>query len=487
MFADPAVLGYDPSIVKGKLGRYIKVAGDRYDIEETLFISDVIRGRGTVCWRVRRGEKVLVIKDTWADDSRDVTEAEILQQAAGVVGVPRVVAAEDVEVNGVSDTENLRSNLPGFADLLQLIEKRTHVRLVLDPYGHPLVTFKTRKELISALLDVVKVHEDLWKARILHRDISVNNILLVNPDDIPPPRPSKPVAGVASPESDLPPTPRDEAALVSSSDSSGPPPPYDEAAPVHSSTSSGAPLRKGLLIDVDYALVFGPNGERGAVARGHRTGTLPFMAMEVLMLGKDLPKHEPRHDLESLFYVLFWICIHYAGPGGVERQNFDIHESILRTWVNGDSYDAIGQSKGFALTGNPRFWTGRVLPCLAPYFEPLKPCLTEWRQLIANDTLDYETLSKMLEGTLSSLDDNEDWSRKDDPEGYGPERKSSNKMKRKLVPIVEGAEDDDEDDDDEKDKDYRPPKTSRRPNGKSAARSAPPELSTGRVTRGSAN
>lgn len=30
-------------------------------------------------------------------------------------------------------------------------------------------------------------------------------------------------------------------------------------------------------------------------------------------------KRSFRHDLESFFWVFFWICIHYAGPRGESR------------------------------------------------------------------------------------------------------------------------------------------------------------------------
>ncbi|POG61764.1 hypothetical protein GLOIN_2v1426031, partial [Rhizophagus irregularis DAOM 181602=DAOM 197198] len=40
----------------------------------------------------------------------------------------------------------------------------------------------------------------------------------------------------------------------------------------------------------------------------HRTGTLPFMAIEIL---KHNAEHTFQHDLESFFYVLCWICCEY--------------------------------------------------------------------------------------------------------------------------------------------------------------------------------
>ncbi|KAH8430546.1 uncharacterized protein LDX57_008210 [Aspergillus melleus] len=62
------------------------------------------------------------------------------------------------------------------------------------------------------------------------------------------------------------------------------------------------------LIDSDLAIK--EDRERASGARG-KTGTRAFMAIG-LLLGE---KHSFWHDLESFFWVLFWICIHYDGPG----------------------------------------------------------------------------------------------------------------------------------------------------------------------------
>ncbi|EJT78554.1 hypothetical protein GGTG_03654 [Gaeumannomyces tritici R3-111a-1] len=64
----------------------------------------------------------------------------------------------------------------------------------------------------------------------------------------------------------------------------------------------------GFLIDSDLAI----NKERLAAsgAKG-KTGTRVFMASGAL-LGE---QHSFMHDLESFFWVLFWICIHYDNHG----------------------------------------------------------------------------------------------------------------------------------------------------------------------------
>jgi hypothetical protein len=59
----------------------------------------------------------------------------------------------------------------------------------------------------------------------------------------------------------------------------------------------------GMLIDLDLAIV---DGERTGARQ--QTGTMEFMAIDVLR-GVE---HTYRHDLESFFYVLLWICARRA-------------------------------------------------------------------------------------------------------------------------------------------------------------------------------
>lgn len=60
---------------------------------------------------------------------------------------------------------------------------------------------------------------------------------------------------------------------------------------------------RGFIIDLDHAIDL---SENNANIEEFRTGTLPFMAIGVLLHEED---HNFRHDLESFFYVLCWITI----------------------------------------------------------------------------------------------------------------------------------------------------------------------------------
>ena len=163
--------------------------------------------------------------------------------------------------------------------------------LAIAPVGRALSEFTQRpestksvlsaiRELLTTLRDAIKAHRSLYlKGNILHRDISENNIIITNP---------KETGGFA-----------------------------------------------GMLIDLDLAKVLG-SGRSGA---RHQTGTMEFMAIEVLQ-GID---HTYRHDLESFFYVLIWLCARrgwdlYENPRGRPK------ESVLTQWYSG-SFKDIARSK----------------------------------------------------------------------------------------------------------------------------------------------
>jgi serine/threonine protein kinase len=91
-------------------------------------------------------------------------------------------------------------------------------------------------------------HESLLDAKILHRDISIGNVMLNMAED------------------------------------------------------------DGFLIDLDLAIKIDRENASGAPSK---TGTKVFMAIGALY-GED---HNFMHDLESFFWLLFWVCVHWNGPG----------------------------------------------------------------------------------------------------------------------------------------------------------------------------
>ena len=309
-------LGFDPTIMTAGDQRFIEI--ERNGSTERLIIDEVMRrarciaGRATTCWKAHREEDPrtqLVIKDSWQYVERN-DEGELLREATskGVVNVARHYYHQAVMVRGHNDIRNgIRRGLditrasnyrpersiglpntgasvsrqgrssskpgqkrsssqtgarlppnkrscsesPTKTDTSALLN-RVHRRVILRDCGKPIYEASSPSALLAALEGCIEGHESLRKAGFLHRDISINN-LMINEDD-------------------------------------------------------GNPSWPSFLIDLDLAIKEQREGASGAKGK---TGTRAFMAIGAL-LGE---QHSFMHDLESFFWVLFWICIHYDGPG----------------------------------------------------------------------------------------------------------------------------------------------------------------------------
>ncbi|KKZ63527.1 hypothetical protein EMCG_02152 [[Emmonsia] crescens] len=303
-------LGFDPTVITTDGARYIRIEQDGR--EERLIIDEVVRrsacvsGRGTTCWKTHRdgdeSRTPLVVKESWQHPERD-EEGELLREATekGVVNVARYYYHETIQVGGKDDDirDGVRRGLdittasnynptgsrPPLSRSGSRKEKssraasrkrsstcvepslppnkrtqshppsppnRVHRRVVVQDYGKPIYKASSRVSLLAALEGCIEGYESLHRAGILQSDISPNN-LMVNED-------------------------------------------------------VDCPSRKAFIIDLDLAIKEDREGASGA--RG-KTGTRAFMAIGVL-LGNQ--QHSFMHDLESFFWVLFWLCVHYDGP-----------------------------------------------------------------------------------------------------------------------------------------------------------------------------
>ncbi|KND90070.1 hypothetical protein TOPH_05277 [Tolypocladium ophioglossoides CBS 100239] len=209
-----------------------------------------------------------------------------------------------------------------------LCENRILSCLVIAPTGRVVSDFGSIRELLEALRDAIRGHQSLYlKAGILHRDISSNNIIITNPEN-----------------------------------------------------SGGF---KGMLIDLDLAKErdSGPSGAR------QRTGTMEFMAIEVLR-GTD---HTYRHDLESFFYVLLWMCARCAWRSFRGSDETEPSESILRKWEIG-SFKDIADAKEGHMTVN---MLERIMGEFPEVFEVVKPLCLNIRRLL----FPFDKDERMMIGT----------------------------------------------------------------------------------------
>ncbi|KAI9780108.1 MAG: hypothetical protein M1816_003163 [Peltula sp. TS41687] len=100
-------------------------------------------------------------------------------------------------------------------------------------------------------------------------------------------------------------------------------------------------------------------------------GTRPFMAIGALL---DEP-HSFMHDLESFFWVLFWICLYYEGPNK-ERKPIEMFEE----W-NYKSPEIVADSKKSVVDEEEDF-NRKTEVYFTTYCKDLIPCMKELREIV---------------------------------------------------------------------------------------------------------
>jgi hypothetical protein len=120
---------------------------------------------------------------------------------------------------------------------------------------------------------------------------------------------------------------------------------------------------QGVLIDLDFAVRVTPNGDPVDGKTLPRAGTLIFRAFDLLTPEKPVKAYY-RHDLESFFYTLFWIQLHYVNGERLkhpEADDFDFDfDGTWRTTQNRKSGFLVGSC------------------CPGGYELPLTPLRNQW-------------------------------------------------------------------------------------------------------------
>ncbi|VCU41200.1 Bgt-50743 [Blumeria graminis f. sp. tritici] len=166
---------------------------------------------------------------------------------------------------------------PGTPELSIAYRDRQKTFIATEPRGRSIGEETTALDLLQGIRDAILAHQSLFKeVRILHRDVSINNIILTDP-----------------------------------------------------AVNNG---RYGLLIDLDLAISL--NDVNSEQNRQTMTGTMEYIALGILQAniyetGKGY-KHTYRHDLESFFYVLVSACIRFGW--GNKKSG---HTDVLSKWYTG--------------------------------------------------------------------------------------------------------------------------------------------------------
>ncbi|KAI0190238.1 serine/threonine-protein kinase Sgk2 [Xylaria flabelliformis] len=242
------------------------------------------------------------------------------------------LSLEMIDENQSSEQTSFPSELMPLLDgIVEDWENKVYSCVVVSPAGRVIRDFKSIKELLGSMRDAIEAHQSLFTdGKILHRDISSNNIIITD--------------------------------------------------------AKAADGFRGMLIDLDLAKQMDDSIPSGA---DHRTGTRPFLAIGVL---RQQERHTYRHDLESFFYVLLWMCARTSwGLPLVKDNTQQPFVSNLNKWSIG-SFEDIADAKMFHMSGDGLECIFKEFP---EEFEVVKPLCQRIRAMLfprkPTDELDLST------------------------------------------------------------------------------------------------
>ncbi|KAI9777131.1 MAG: hypothetical protein M1839_009087 [Geoglossum umbratile] len=198
-------------------------------------------------------------------------------------------------------------------DRRSVLPNRIHRRVILRDYGKNIYKASSRASMLAALEGNIEGYESLRSLTgIIQSDVSIGNLMMNEQED----NPSWP----------------------------------------------------SFLIDLDLAIKENRENPSGAP---NKTGTRAFMAIGALY-GE---KHTFMHDLESFFWVLFWICIHYTGPNGESRV---VPE--FETW-NYEPTSRLAKLKSGTVV-NEKHFLDAIKDHFTPYYQSLVPWVNRLRRVV---------------------------------------------------------------------------------------------------------
>ena len=148
----------------------------------------------------------------------------------------------------------------------------------------------------------------------------------------------------------------------------------------------------GFLIDFDLAIRISDDHASGAPSK---TGTKVFMAIGALF-GEP---HSFMHDLESFFWVLFWVCMHYEG----RNENGESKRRIVpkyEKWNYADT-EELAQTKLGQI--HEEVFDKDVDKRFTPYCRKLIPCMKELHRALFPGEKRWLSEDRSLYGRVKTI------------------------------------------------------------------------------------
>ncbi|KAF6755199.1 hypothetical protein DFP72DRAFT_1122903 [Ephemerocybe angulata] len=287
----------------------------KLDMRDPYFATQLVRGCGTVCWSARdRSGRHILIKDAWRTDPQ-VPEYTFLERAKGL--------------EGDDDFYN-----------------RTLSRVTMVRCGASLCQFKSQRQAIAALRDAIQGHFNLLKAGVLHRDVSMGNVLF-----------------------------GEDGASVGN---------------------------RGVIIDLDMAIM--AKGLTAGIITELPAGTRLYQSICVLDYDRGLVPvpHDYLDDLESFFYVLCHLLHGYEGVDSPVDGAFEGSAALAR-WEHMANLVASSMKReyiefgGLAIDPPPLFWSSTCIRLCDEFRQYLLPLVNSKIKLrVTRDDVERDALARAL-------------------------------------------------------------------------------------------
>ncbi|RDB30106.1 hypothetical protein Hypma_013849 [Hypsizygus marmoreus] len=287
-------------------------------------------GRATRTFKVwdLKHNRIVLLKDTWRVDLPGMEKEGEIYKTLHEKGVPRIsdiVCAGDVHAVPSSGADNHRTRTHWYGTTKWLtraakwkqiegLRPHSHYRIVLGTIGTDLTKFASSKILVTAARDALRALVAAYRdANIMHRDISVGNIMIVDTG--------------------------------------------------------------GLLIDWDLAKRFtlDPKTKEPIFSgprQSDRSGTWQFISAWLLQTSNPRP-HTLADDMESLLHVLNWVALRYM-PHAMTPARLD---STLYSVFDASHKEENGQWA--VDTSKESFLTGPVMGTIGLKNEVMKELLID--------------------------------------------------------------------------------------------------------------
>ncbi|KAG2362920.1 hypothetical protein BDR07DRAFT_1283520 [Suillus spraguei] len=127
-------------------------------------------------------DRIVMFKDSWRVSLPHILpEGETYKQlkAANVVNVATCIACHNVPSIPQQLPQSIKFSSADWACPHNTLTPHSHYRLVLNVVGEALTNFPRSRQLVEVVWDALLAHKDAYeKAGILHRDLSIGNIVM---------------------------------------------------------------------------------------------------------------------------------------------------------------------------------------------------------------------------------------------------------------------------------------------------------------------